>query len=299
MIKKILMLVAFLLLTVSCIETPGVEEATGTEGVKVDFMDNYPPSTIYENNALEVVLELRNKGSFDEPDGKITLHGYDSSVVSFSGEYVEDNYIEANLPALSASSEHMPEGDYETQAFEATESAVRVEGGDRYSTDLIASICYLYRTSTSPTICVAPPQTSAEEMSCTPQTISMQSHGGPIAITEITPQVVSDKLEITAIIEHKGEGEVLTPRESTYERCPFQLEQKDYDRVSVNMSIGRFPEPECDDNIVSLRNGEGIVRCVFEAGDIDPTGYTTQINVETDYLYKEQTTESIDILSLD
>ena len=289
-----------LLLTASCLQEPfGEREVKGTEGVEIGFMQDHPPSRIYENNALEVVLELRNMGVLDEPEGKVTLHGYDSSVVSFQGEFADENYIEVDLPPVSARTEYLTGGGYETLRFEAIESGVRVDGGSKYSTNLIASLCYLYRTRASPSICIVPPQAPAEVRSCTPGPVRMDSQGAPIAITEVTPEVISDRLEITATIENKGDGEVIVPKESSYNRCPFNLENKDFDMVQVNMSIGRLPPPECDDNMVNLRNGRAMIRCVFEADDVDVSGYTTQLNIVADYLYKDQTTRSIEILSLD
>ena len=300
MIKKIFLLMVLLLLTASCLQEPfGEGEAKGTEGVEIGFMQNHPPARIYENNALEVVLELRNMGVLDEPEGKVTLHGYDSSVISFQGEFAGENYIEVDLPPVSARTEYFSRGGYETLRFEAIESGVRVDGGSKYSTNLIASVCYLYRTRASPSICVVPPQAPAEDRSCTPGPVRMESQGAPIAITEVTPEVISDRLEITATIENRGDGEVIVPKESSYNRCPFNLENKDFDMVQVNMSIGRLPPPECDDNMVNLRNGRGMVRCVFEADDVDMSGYTTQLNIIADYLYKDQATRSIEILSLD
>ncbi|MFW6383026.1 MAG: hypothetical protein ACOCZQ_00115 [Nanoarchaeota archaeon] len=300
MIKKILLLTVLLLLTASCLQQPfGEREADGTEGVEINFMQNHPPSRIYENNPLEVVLELRNMGVFDEPEGKITLHGYDSSVISFQGEYDEQNYIETDLPSISARTQSFSGGGYETLGFEAVESGVQVDRGGKHPTNLIASVCYLYRTTSSPSICIVPPHARAEDTSCTPKRVTMESQGAPIAITEVTPEVISDRLEITAVVENKGDGEVIAPKESSYEKCPFNLEEKDFDVVQVNMSIGRLPPPECDDNMVNLRNGRGIIRCVFETDGVDTSGYTTQVNIKADYLYKEQATRNIEILSLD
>src|SRR3989338_691071 len=67
------------------------EIRTGTEGIVVNFLPNAPPEKIHveqgADNSFDVVMELRNKGAFPQPDevsevqnnfGKVYLSGYDT-----------------------------------------------------------------------------------------------------------------------------------------------------------------------------------------------------------------------------
>src|SRR3989344_2633267 len=94
--------IALLLLISGCKGKKSTEKSleeirTGTEGIIMNFLTNAPPATIHveqgadeRSNTFEVVLEVRNKGAFPQPEdrgvtappGRIYLSGYDPNIIS-------------------------------------------------------------------------------------------------------------------------------------------------------------------------------------------------------------------------
>ncbi len=297
--KKVV-LVSMLIFVASCVLDAPLDdgEIGGTKGVEVNFMTGHPDSRIYENNPVEAVIQLRNRGSYDEPYGKVVLHGYDPSVISFEGQFSGLNYVEKNLPKLRARSKYLPEGGYDNVRFEAVASNVKVDGGEKYSTNLFATACYHYLTTSSPSICVVPAGALPSDRSCTPKTITMSSQGAPVAVTEVKSQVISDRMDVVVTLEHKGSGRLVSPREESYDNCPLNLRERDLGEVLVDISIDGLPSPDCEDNLISLYRDVGRAHCTFDLENIDAGGYTTQINIEASYLYTDRTKRAIEIINL-
>ena len=77
----------------------------GKKGIETNFLYNTPGSKIYEKTALDVIVEVRNKGKFSEPYGKVLLYGFDGNIMPFEmldSQVKGENFIQAALPKVLA-----------------------------------------------------------------------------------------------------------------------------------------------------------------------------------------------------
>src|SRR3989338_11618042 len=56
---------------------------TGTQGVEVSVLSNYPPAQVYDQNELIAIVEVKNKGNHNlEPqDCFIQISGFDPNII--------------------------------------------------------------------------------------------------------------------------------------------------------------------------------------------------------------------------
>lgn len=287
--KKIFLLV--LLLLAGCILQDPQDKVTNTgdEGISVHFVEEQNDQ-VYDDSPLEIVSEFRNMGRYDQPFGKVVLYGYDSSILQFDSQ--KQGYAEKQLPKLNAKTTYTPEGGYNTLAFKATEENLEVRDGDKYDTEIILATCYHYKTFLTQEVCVG----NGGPCKSGPKTFGGQ--GAPVAITRIEQEMISNKLNIIATIENVGKGKVIAPEKSSYEACPFSLQEENTNRVKIKMSINGLTKESCSDSgLLTLTKGRGKVHCTFSKDSNDEGGYTTQLQVEADYYYLNSDRRDITILS--
>ena len=82
MIKKRLFVVVLIVLFIVGCQGGGttsqyVEEDyhKGTQGVVISFLPNAPPSRVYEDDSLDISIQLENKGAYPEGNNFYTLIG--------------------------------------------------------------------------------------------------------------------------------------------------------------------------------------------------------------------------------
>ena len=56
---------------------------TGTQGVEISLLNNYPPPQIYDQNELVAIVEVNNKGNYDLEREQcfIQITGFDPNIV--------------------------------------------------------------------------------------------------------------------------------------------------------------------------------------------------------------------------
>ena len=56
---------------------------TGTEGVKLSLVQNYPPNLLYDQNEFLALVEVKNKGNFDldQRDCFVQITGADPNII--------------------------------------------------------------------------------------------------------------------------------------------------------------------------------------------------------------------------
>ena len=296
------------------------EIRTGTEGITMNFLANAPPTTIHvekgagENaNSFEVVLEMRNKGAFPQPnegtapDGKIYLSGYDPNIINFRDTNIQDT----NRKALEGKSTINLSGVLVIAPFKVF---IQVDNlnVDKYEPTLLATACYFYQTVAGPSVCIDPNpySTTNEKKVCQVQDISLSSQGAPVAITKIDEEAFATKTQFKITIKNAGNGEVI--KYDMLNKCGPSGEKilrEEVDRVHLQevrignkeLTCGPFTDTGGSaargrGGDVRLINGEGFVICELPSSDYgSKTAYITPMTISLVYIYRNSIEKKIQI----
>lgn len=287
----------------------------GTEGIAVNFLPNAPPATIHveqgadeKANTFEVVLEVRNKGAWPQPDdnlpaplGRIFLSGYDTNILEFDkNPPIEDL---SNKP-LDGKSTINPNGglDFITLKGKVLAGNLNVE---KYEPVLLATACYEYRTIAGPNVCIDPNpySTVKEKKVCEVQGVALSNQGAPIAVTKIDEEAFATKTQFKITIKNVGGGEVI--HDKALDKCAptgEKLARENVDKVYLagfkvgtkELNCGPFVSNEGGvvkgvSGDIRLLNGEGYVICELPSSDYAKdvkSAYLTPIKIELLYGYR-------------
>ena len=337
-LKKRLIFVFFIVLLIAvsgCISgkkdvTKSLEQIrTGTEGIVVNFVPNNPPDKVYvegntdENlNKFDVVLELRNKGAFPQPEdtykapkGLLFLSGYDPNIIDFTVKEPksEAKVVDLGRVALEGKSTINPNGGQDIVSFEGKiiSNNLNVQ---KYEPVLLATVCYNYETVAGPVVCIDPDpySTLKEKKVCQVQDTVLSNQGAPIAITRIDEEAFAAKTQFKITIKNVGNGDAMKPDSET--KCnPIEgpkLEREDIDKVQLQGVIIRDKPLECgpfadsttqtattEKGIIRLINGEGFVVCKLNKEDYGKsnTAFTTPLTIRLGYAYRTTAQRSVQI----
>ncbi len=333
--KKIIMTMLVLVLIISVAACPTkkkdaktkIEELrTGTEGMKIRFMPNNPPATVYVGdssnlqNKIDIAIELVNKGVYPQPEeskamnGKLYLSGYDKNIIDLA----QPSYDLSKSTSLFGKTLINFEGGTEVVTFTPQ---VKLENlkVDKYEPIFLATLCYEYKTIAGPSVCIDPDPypTIKQKKVCEVKDTTLTSQGAPIAVTKIEEKALSEKTQFMITVKNVGAGDVLrfidTPQAqgasaqqsgNPIDKCdPYgknKLTKEDIDKVYVEgVTIGDqflqcwpFAESNAKANQghIRLQNGEGSIICeLLKENNAYPggtTAYTTPLKIELKYVYK-------------
>ncbi len=297
-----ILVIAFITLT-GCIES---EVGEGKEGITIEFKSYTVKDTIYEEESYSVVADLRNKGRFDSPYGKVLLHGFDRNIMPFNNLEPNKNMARKSLPDLPAKTMFNPDGGYNTVEFSIPRNHIYVPYKGTYTPTLTLSTCYYYETSAAPTVCIAPkPGELNEDSPCRPETINMESQGAPVAITKIEQEMEDWFVNFILTVENVGSGRVIAHTKEGYDNCPNNLGYDDLNIVKVDMNIPNMQDPVCsNEGLARLSNGKGHIFCRFQIRpdsydehrmEIDKDSYTQQARIDLKYYYTTKAEQKITV----
>ncbi|MBI5388843.1 hypothetical protein HZB01_00520 [Candidatus Woesearchaeota archaeon] len=282
---------------------------TGTQGLVMNFVENYPPQEIFDTDIMNLVIKLENKGTFPLNGGSsaaplagtahIQLAGYDPSIL------VATRTMNV-FPDLDGKSLYNPEGDFTT--IDYTFDVDLPPNVEIYSPTLQATACYEYLTKATPTICIDPSlytATTIRDKVCKVEDKMLSGgQGAPIGITKIEVNMLGrDDMRAQLKIHVKNEGGGKVYRAEKVGDCPDLLyDIDDYDRVelvTLSTSDGRSLLDTCkpleDGRYIRLYNGEGFVICKYTDIKRDTPAFETPINVEIRYGYTTSVSRKVTI----
>ncbi|MDD5087016.1 MAG: hypothetical protein PHV16_04655, partial [Candidatus Nanoarchaeia archaeon] len=157
---------------------------TGSRGITLSFLQNAPPTEIYEENPFSIGILLKNEGA----------SGVRNGIVSFS---VEDEYIHVENPEnrisfnLDGKSVAMPLGDQLTKFLKASTKKINTQSERREST-IIATVCYPYTTVADVSVCIDTDVYGLKTINkvCYVKDISLSTQGAPVAVTKIESKML-------------------------------------------------------------------------------------------------------------
>ena len=304
--KRGIFLIILILLIIGCSNTrtnePRENWRTGTQGLQVTMLPNLPPARLYDDQPVEVVLDLANKGATEvgSSSDRIYLSGFDQNIIT--GIPTNGQII----PLIEGKTEFGP-GGVGTLSFKGTIRALGFRNVDKYTPRLLVTTCYGYETVGSDNVCVDPdPYTSARtEKVCTPSSVSMGgSQGAPVSIGPVQVEASPGRTRFTISVTNVGGGDVFKPGANYLNKCsPYAdegLQYTDADAVQVvDVSVaGVSMRPSCkplDNGFLRLNSGRGTIYCEF-SNIQGSSAYTTPLTVTLAYGYRQSLTRDLTIL---
>ncbi len=301
-------LVLFSILLVSCSrinagDTPESTEAalnmvkTGTRGVEVSLVPNYPPPMIYDQNQLVAIVEVKNKGNYNlgPQDCFVQMTGFDANIIRGIQQV---HSCSENLGSLEGKSVYNVEGGFNQIEFASSDVSLP-EGVFDYNPKLNFISCYNYHTIASPMVCVDPIlyQVTAEQKACNPTDVGMSGgQGAPVGVSNVNVEMVGSRAIFEINIANFDSGRVLSPNADIKNCGQIALEYTDLDKVeyAVDLSGGSIIDCKPLDGIVRMNNGRGKIVCSFDiAGG---SAFETPLLINLDYAYIQSFAKPVKII---
>mgnify|MGYP001606764448 CR=1 FL=1 len=313
----ILFIILLIISVAGCIKksSGGAEyfEATGTKGLAINFLENYPQDNYLVSQGEEpivIIVGVENKGAFPQEgdlskwsnvkEAEIKLSGLDNNIIS-----IPPSKRISDWKSFPGASYVNPEGSFDTAEFAGNIHADKIKV-NKYEPTILATICYPYSTKASPAVCVDPHPFDGQDKVCEIGSKQLTSQGAPIAITRIDEEASTNKIQFKIYVKNVGGGDVI--KLAALERCSLVdkgLEKDDFNSVElVSAAIGPtslncMPFADGSSNLIQLFNGEGFVICSLDTSNLGAeSAYMTPFNIELRYGYMSTISKNIKISKL-
>jgi hypothetical protein len=278
---------------------------SGTQGLQFDFAPYSPPDRIFDDENLQVRVDLTNIGAEDLTGSanRIYLSGFDSAIITGIPT------AGITVPALEGKKFYNPEGGFDSIEFTGMVRDLKAKNIAVYEPTLMLTACYKYRTIADPSICIDPDPfsstTSLENKVCDFRNQpALGSQGAPIAVNDVQVEAQEGKSRFKIFVQNVGGGDTLKESGDVLSRCnpydPTGIEFDDIDFVHVDdVAIGSTSiVGSCkplEDGYLRLRSsGAGFMICEVD-GLVGPA-YTTPLRITISYNYRDTVSKTIKII---
>ena len=299
-----------ILLIVSCNRVPAGEKPrdtaailqqvqTGTQGVEISILPNYPPAQVYDQNELVAIVEIKNRGNDDleANDCFIQISGFDPNIIL--GGFNQPRSCTENAGSiLEGKNVYNLEGSANQLEFKSS-TITLPPGVFDYKPKLNFVTCYNYQTIANPSVCIDPLfyQVTAEQRTCTPHDVVMGGgQGGPVGVSLVGVDMVGRKAIFEINVKNFGSGRVLSPYSDLRSCGQASLEYTDLDKVGydVQMTGGSLLDCKPRDGLVRLTNNLGKIICQFDVPGA--SAFETPLTVKLNYNYIQSFQKGIQIV---
>ena len=327
MIKKMLILILVVVFIAGCGSSLSKDSndassiadsyRTGSEGLVMEFIENFPPSRFYdieaeEEDGLKIMLEVKNKGAWNirNIDVDFYITGVGNSVIKNLKLLKKPGNNKVFTTELEGKSYYNPEGSTDFITFEGTLTSLDNLKIEMFDPTLLVTACYNYKTIASSKICIDPNPLSigSRENICTPSNIPMSSQGAPIAVTGIDVEARPKKTRLKIHVSNVGGGDVF--RQASKDKCNpthetgLGFNDVDYIRLE-NIKIGGdnlLSSNKCNPlftiegtDYIRLTNGQATITCDYDTSG--SSAYTTPIIINLVYSYRNSISKYIQIIN--
>lgn len=308
--KSVCFLAVLLLLLFGCQNSPTTKEAqfftsiTGSQGIKVSFLENLPPLRLFDNEEFNAVIQVENQGAgaIGGPGDKIYISGFDPSKITGISTFG------AQIPPLRGKDPRVPtQVDLTTVSFKGRIALLKDIGMVQLPVKLLLTACYSYETIASPQVCIDPNPfaPTMKQKVCSVQSVSAGTQGAPISVSSIDVLPSPGNTKFKIYVNNIGGGRVFRYGLSALTKCsPYSgdwLNFNDLDYVEVQDVIlsGVSIKSSCkplDGNHLRLVNGQGVFWCEFDRIR-GTSAYQTPLIVKLRYGYETTLLKNMDIYS--
>ncbi|MBI4146484.1 hypothetical protein HY489_04055 [Candidatus Woesearchaeota archaeon] len=273
---------------------------TGSQGITLQFVQNLPPSRMYDRDPFNVMLQIENVGTSKIGGGgdRVYLSGFDHNIITGIG------MDGMPIPILDGRTAFISRGGFDTLNWKGQIRSLTDKRIDKYQPLILATACYNYETIASAQVCIDPQPyapTNVQKV-CTPTTAGTGSQGAPIAVTSVQVEPQPSKTRFIINIQNVGGGNVFRYGTQYINKCsPYSpglaFDEVDFVQFTDVQISGTSIKPTCKgldkDGHVRLVNGAGQVFCEVDAQG--QTAYLTPLNVIIRYGYRQSIAKPIEI----
>ncbi len=260
---------------------------TGTEGIQVNVLPNYPPPLLYDQNELVALVEIKNRGNHNlEPqDCFLQITGFDPNIIL--GAFNVPRSCAENAGTLEGKNVYNTEGGVNQLEFKSS-TITLPESVFEYNPNLNFVACYNYVTTANPSVCVDPLlfQVTSEQKTCQPHDVGMAGgQGAPVGVSYVGVDMVGRKAIFEINVQNLANGRVLSPYSDIRSCGQASLEYTDLDKVGyeVQMSGGSLIDCKPKDGLVRLTNNQGKIVCQFDIPGA--SAFETPLRIKLNYNY--------------
>lgn len=308
--------------------TPFQEYRVGTEGISVEFSKEFPPSKVLQQNPMNLLLEVKNKGAYSViPNDIFLLVRTSEQGIKIAPKLDIKSQIKE---AFGGKRAEKPQGDIIQAEYSVDNSFIPMRDQETITFD--AKLCYNYETILNENkFCIAPSGKaySGGEICTLPQTYTYSGgQGAPIAITKVIEEAFSMTdgkfmLVIQIFISDSSKEGKVTGGEYAYNVREYETGGFDESKCSkavystnkkINLKEVKFSEysytsttndkkisctPEKLELIKSQTQIQGqelenrnriICKVVMEE---QPKAFTTPLSIELQYGYEARVTKDV------
>lgn len=269
---------------------------TGTVGIEMKFITNYPPTLLYDTTDLNAIVEVSNKGATDLKIGECFIHliGYDKNII----RNIQSYQACSSSSTLEGKTVYNLKGSSNQVEFKS--NSIKLPSGvNEYNPNLNLIACYDYQTIANPLVCVENSlyQTTSQQKSCIVKDISMSGQGAPVGVSYVDVEMAGNKAIFAITIKNfNSQGRIISPSASL-SYCPNNLQYSDFDKVYYSVTLNGGSKIDCkpNDNYVKMTNNEGKIICSFNIGNTQ--SYETPLMITLDYNYMQSLRQQVKIIS--
>ncbi|NOZ80987.1 MAG: hypothetical protein GXP63_04910 [DPANN group archaeon] len=279
----------------------------GTDGIKMDFMSNAPPPTVFDtsDSVFDVSLRLQNLGEYQvEPEeATVQIIGIDPGQFSLA-DPVQNPSGTLYGVRLDPQGNVIPGTIMTVDFFGLHWSGNQLTGSVPYQ--ISASLCYQYETKAIAKLCLKPDlltRPRASDVCDVTRAMNPESSGAPIRVENLKQSAVGkNKLTFSFQIQHVGTGEIFT-NEAGAAVCDdsrFSNEDKVKVSDSILSGLGNLGTISCpglsqNDGYVKLFDGKATISCTAELSSGAVSGnFERALDINLIYNYRE--IESVPIM---
>tara|TARA_Y100000034_G_scaffold20236_1_gene23092 strand:+ start:1038 stop:2279 length:1242 start_codon:yes stop_codon:yes gene_type:complete len=231
-----MVLIIINILLTGCVPQAGEvpeEVHKGTEGLRMEFLENNPPNkiTAATGNEINVAIQLENKGTAPV-QGLLYLRGFDPAIVHLGDTYRIPDPNDCGSLQIEPRSKYNRAGGVCVMEMVGLLNLNHVP--DYIDIPLMATAVYQYYTDSSVMVCVDPFPNRLGKKACQMRDVSVSGgQGAPLAITKVEPIPVGrGKVQYQIHISNQDNGQIVNPRIH-----PVLLRPRDYNYVNYAISV--------------------------------------------------------------
>lgn len=269
---------------------------TGTQGVELNFLPNYPAAEMYDTTEFVAITEVWNKGNNNLEPGRCFVHliGYDKNIIRGMIPYQS---CDMSSRGLEGKKVYNLGGSSNQIEFKST-NVMLPFGVFEYNPTLNLVACYNYMTTASPLVCVENSLhvIASEQKAClVKDVLTGGGQGAPVGISYVGVDMAGSKAIFEINVRNFDSGRVISPQ-AGLGNCPESLKYSDFDKVSytVELSGGSLIDCKPTDGLVRLTNNQGKIACTFDVGN--SPAYETPLVIRLNYNYMKSLKKPIKII---
>ena len=260
----------------------------GVKELDISFQKNAPPDEVYEEESLNINLELKNNGAYEITDGV--------AKVTTIGDLISLDESPKNFQ-LEGRSNVNPNGEKEVLQLSASVGDLDklMPGTSEHDVPVVARSCYLYQTKADMEVCIDTHPENEEGKACNVEDQTSSGQGAPVAVTKLETEMIPSGNQIKPSfkikIDNKGDGTVLHP--NYYDAtCTGGAGEDIFETVFVNARLDNY-NLDCKPSQIKLSE-DAEVTCSTTMPTNQPT-YKTHLQITLDYGYMNSLKKTITV----